>query len=494
MASALLPATKFTFDPESTKWLRTRVRLQLAKRPFAEGGMRVVYRMREFDARENNGEYVEGVAKKFKPDCEDKRYYYDEAMTQMVSESYAQEFNKRGTGIYLGFLPVSVLKLDLNGTLYNTEPYLRGDYVKHNDNSGHVDTKELLPQAFSHFTYECSNQTLLVVDIQGVGDYYTDPQIHSFDGQGFGLGNLGRIGIEKFLRSHQCNKYCKMLGLKDPRDRPSGAQNNEPENDFQMARRLQQEEVAKTKKQWTSKRWSQEIRTLRKMVNNDHQPKKQDYHQPKKQDYHQPKQQGYHQPEQNYHQPNQNYHELNEQQQYYLNHQQQQDYQSPELISDRGFNNNQMNQKPNQRVELKDQYNENSKPKQEFLDNFTREDLEHQKTIMKQIELANSMKKINLENNHNKKKNNHLEPAENIDINRLEYKHNNQEYYYPNYEQMSAELQRPANQHPHYNNHPGPSYSQQPVRSSAIRPEHQRLTRSLVKRPIGEKLRGSYKV
>lgn len=267
--TSLLPASKFTFDPQNSKWVRERVRVQIAKHPFAQGGMRVVYRMREFDERENNGEYIECVAKKFKPDCEEKQYYYDEAMTQMVCESYAQEFNRRGTGYYLGFLPVSVLRLDMEGLLYNTEPYLRGDYLKHNDNSGHVDTKQLVPQAFSHFTYEASNQTLIVVDIQGVGDYYTDPQIHSFNGDGFGLGNLGQSGIRKFLQTHKCNRICRMLNLTDPK---KGKQKEKlKETDAEMARRLQEEELRsapeyKQKVGWTSQRYTQEIGKLEKMM------------------------------------------------------------------------------------------------------------------------------------------------------------------------------------------------------------------------------------
>jgi elongation factor 2 kinase len=32
------------------------------------------------------------------------------------------------------------------------------------------------------------------VDIQGVGDLYTDPQIHTLDGQGYGDGNLALRG------------------------------------------------------------------------------------------------------------------------------------------------------------------------------------------------------------------------------------------------------------------------------------------------------------
>lgn len=42
------------------------------------------------------------------------------------------------------------------------------------------------PQAFSHFTYSFTQGTALCVDIQGVADLYTDPQIHTLDGQGYG--------------------------------------------------------------------------------------------------------------------------------------------------------------------------------------------------------------------------------------------------------------------------------------------------------------------
>jgi hypothetical protein len=70
------------------------------------------------------------------------------------------------------------------------EPHLPGEHVKHNDNTGRVETTQELPQAFSHFTLEASSGQLCVCDIQGVGSFYTDPQIHSRDGEGFGMGNM----------------------------------------------------------------------------------------------------------------------------------------------------------------------------------------------------------------------------------------------------------------------------------------------------------------
>jgi hypothetical protein len=63
----------------------------------------------------------------------------------------------------------------------------------------HTDGTRLCGQAFSHFTWHASKGALLICDIQGVGDLYTDPQIHSSDGRGYGLGNLGQKGIDRFL-------------------------------------------------------------------------------------------------------------------------------------------------------------------------------------------------------------------------------------------------------------------------------------------------------
>ncbi|KAG8145639.1 putative Eukaryotic elongation factor 2 kinase protein [Naja naja] len=53
-----------------------------------------------------------------------------------------------------------------------------------------VDREVYFEDAFSHFTFERSGHQLIIVDIQGVGDLYTDPQIHTESGTDFGDGNL----------------------------------------------------------------------------------------------------------------------------------------------------------------------------------------------------------------------------------------------------------------------------------------------------------------
>ena len=66
---------------------------------------------------------------------------------------------------------------------------MAGDYKKHNNNAGFVanvnmsnderDAVRSTPQAFSHFTAALTRGEMIVVDVQGVDDLYTDPQVHS---------------------------------------------------------------------------------------------------------------------------------------------------------------------------------------------------------------------------------------------------------------------------------------------------------------------------
>ena len=57
----------------------------------------------------------------------------------------------------------------------------------------------------------------MIVDIQGVGNVLTDPQIHCLDKHRFGKGNLGYLGMLMFFNTHECNEHCKNLGLINPR-------------------------------------------------------------------------------------------------------------------------------------------------------------------------------------------------------------------------------------------------------------------------------------
>jgi hypothetical protein len=173
-------ALKYRYDAFIEEWSCEECVVMIARKPFAEGGMRWCYKMYEID---RNGKHAPGVAKTFKDDAVEEdddeevtKAYFDEAMTQTVADSFAQQFNQvlgdsdESEQLKCRFLPVRVMQFygkTGKNALCNCEPYLQGSYVKHNDNDGNVETCLEVPQAFSHFTWEYSNQLILVCDIQG---------------------------------------------------------------------------------------------------------------------------------------------------------------------------------------------------------------------------------------------------------------------------------------------------------------------------------------
>lgn len=68
--------------------------------------------------------------------------------------------------------------------------------------------------SISHYTFEKSKGKEMVVDIQGSGYTYTDPQLHSLD-KSYGRADRGQVGFDKFFSTHKCNAICMSLGLKE---------------------------------------------------------------------------------------------------------------------------------------------------------------------------------------------------------------------------------------------------------------------------------------
>jgi hypothetical protein len=116
-----------------------------------------------------------------------REMYFDEVRLQMDTKLWGEEFNRHHPPKQIDFFQMAVLEFvdRPDKPLYHIENFIEGNYVKYNSNSGYVlgdDAQRHTPQAFSHFTFERSGHELMVVDIQGVGDLYTDPQIHTVSG------------------------------------------------------------------------------------------------------------------------------------------------------------------------------------------------------------------------------------------------------------------------------------------------------------------------
>ncbi|KAJ6242794.1 eukaryotic elongation factor 2 kinase [Anaeramoeba flamelloides] len=98
----------------------------------------------------------------------------------------------------------------------NAEPFLEGRYIKYCNNYEMKlkYDKYTTIYSFPHFTYHESGKKLMIVDLQGVGNVFTDPAIHSVDRKKrFNSADLGEIGIKAFFDNHICSLGCKKLNL-----------------------------------------------------------------------------------------------------------------------------------------------------------------------------------------------------------------------------------------------------------------------------------------
>ncbi|CAB4042364.1 transient receptor potential cation channel subfamily M member 6-like, partial [Paramuricea clavata] len=110
-----------------------------------------------------------------------------------------------------------------DGEYVAIEEYIDGDFVKYINNDGDIcEDRDIgdKVQAFAHFTYEKSEGTLIVLDIQSAGYNLYDPEIaslHLLGDEGnymFCTGNLSETAITSFFSIHECNKFCRLLSLK----------------------------------------------------------------------------------------------------------------------------------------------------------------------------------------------------------------------------------------------------------------------------------------
>ncbi|XP_072719063.1 alpha-protein kinase 1 isoform X2 [Ciconia boyciana] len=196
-----------------------------------EGKQRSAFWVHFLHQEESLGRYV---GKEYKEE-KGLLHHFSDVERQMTAQYYVTEFNKRlyeqkvPTQIF--YIPSAVLLILEDRTIkgcVSVEPYILGEFVKLSNNTKVVKNEYKATEyglAYGHFSYEFSNGTDVVVDLQGwvTGNgkgliYLTDPQIHSLNSKDVSRSNFGKKGIYYFFNNQhvECNEICRCLSLTRP--------------------------------------------------------------------------------------------------------------------------------------------------------------------------------------------------------------------------------------------------------------------------------------
>jgi len=145
--------------------------------------------------------------------------------TQNEDAAPEDEVDDRRTLVYKTFLAAPYVP---HGDGYLEQKWSGTDQA--GDNTSHIGC---VMDAFAHHTLVDSNQTAVVVDLQGIqcpgGEVVLfDPQMHTSWPGTKNFPDRGQEGIDDFVRDHQCNSICRALHLNVTQVHKSGTVRKRP--------------------------------------------------------------------------------------------------------------------------------------------------------------------------------------------------------------------------------------------------------------------------
>jgi hypothetical protein len=199
----------------------------IAPKPFSKGAMRLAY-----IATNQASPIIKSVAKEsiavdeeFNTEKYHKEFIENHVVSSLLAKSFNDALKSKGLNhISLRYVNCCYFHIVEKGKYFTFEEYLDGEFKKWISNASvYSEFYSSTIDAFVHWTYQATNEYLIVLDLQGLEkksadktEYIlSDPAIISPKGfDRFGLTNLGAKGVQKYFQNHSCNDICKALGLK----------------------------------------------------------------------------------------------------------------------------------------------------------------------------------------------------------------------------------------------------------------------------------------
>ena len=218
-------ANKLVYRIHENQWERTETMIAVGKKMFAWGEHRGCILVQD----QGDGQIY--VIKKSFDELEPVEEVYNRVKIEAIADLMAQCYNARVEAFArtlpshvppprpVEFVPcfIFILAQRPRQPAVRVEPLIfNHDKTKLRDDPDAAQEELDTLNAFELFSYEESERSFVVCNPSRVGDFWTEPELHSTEGQLGGARNRGVRGINVFLLRHQYNDVSAALGLRNP--------------------------------------------------------------------------------------------------------------------------------------------------------------------------------------------------------------------------------------------------------------------------------------